>query len=484
MPVSTSAPAYLAISAALASGGPESLGWLNDLLGQIWPSTAIAAEKIIRETVEPLFAELLPGPLKTLRFTKLNLGAAPPTFDNVDVHSRRAGFLRLNLDVAWDGAADIELKADHVPALGVRRVTLHGRVSVVLGPLVDRLPVVSCAKVAFVNPPALALDFTGLANVADWSVVDEAVRKIIDDVLKGMLVLPQQLLVKLDAETSVVEAHQEPLGVCRLEPVRAGEFKVQNKKKFLRVKDVPDVYLKISFGAHPLWRTKTVKNSTTPEFDESRDFLLSDHDQIVTIEVYDDDITDDDYLGTGTVTVGQLLSSPERTADVALTHVGKGKGDHFIEGCTVTLRCDVFALGTDVGSLENNRCNLAGLLTVLVANAYDVPGARQDAAACVRVTFGKREFCTPVALDAPGVMDGVNPVFDTPFLLPLGSEDKESVADTPLVLALVNGKKEIGRVVVEYCQLLEAPNLTIARTAEVGQGASIKFSVSLRGVSN
>lgn len=474
------APAYLAISASLASGGPESLGWLNDMLAQIWPSAAIAVEKIVKETVEPMFAELLPGPLKTLRFTKLDLGSAPPKFDNVDVHSRREGFLRLNLDVAWDGASDIELKADHLPALGVRRVRVRGRVSVALGPLVDRMPVVSAAKVAFINPPELELDFTGLAEVADWSVVDEAVRKIIADVLKGMLVLPQKFLVKLDTETSVVEAHQEPLGVCRITPVRAGGFKVQNKGSLLRVKDVPDVYLKIGFGAEPLWRTKTVKNTTAPEFDESRDFLLSDHDQAVTVEVYDDDVADDDYLGTGTVTVAELLSSPDRTVDVPLRHAKKGKGDHFVEDCTVTLRCDVFPLVADATSLGQGH-RLAGLLTVLVAGAYAVPGERRDAASHVRVAYGKREFRTPVVCDAPGV-DGANPAYDAAFLVALGSEDKEPV-DTPLALTLVNGKEEIGRVFVKHSQLLAATNLTVERKVDVGQGASIKFSVSLRGVS-
>lgn len=92
--------------------------------------------------------------------------------------------------------------------------------------------------------------------MADWSVVDNAVRKIISDVLKDMMVLPQKMLVKLDPEASLMEVHQEPLGVCRLMPVRAQGFKVQNKKSYLRVKDVPDVYLKISFGANPPWRTK------------------------------------------------------------------------------------------------------------------------------------------------------------------------------------------------------------------------------------
>ena len=83
-------------------------------------------------------------------------------------------------------------------------------------PTRTRLPVVSAIKVAFINPPEVALDFTGIANVADWSVVDRAVRKVIDDVLRGLMVLPQQLLVKLDPETSCVDAHQAPLGVCRV----------------------------------------------------------------------------------------------------------------------------------------------------------------------------------------------------------------------------------------------------------------------------
>ena len=95
-----------------------------------------------------MFAEMLPGPLKSLRFTKLDLGAVPPVFDSVDVHSRREGFFRLNLDVAWEGESDIELKADHLPALGVRKVRLRGRVSIGLGPLVDRLPVITAAKVS------------------------------------------------------------------------------------------------------------------------------------------------------------------------------------------------------------------------------------------------------------------------------------------------------------------------------------------------
>lgn len=230
---------------------------------------------------------------------------------------------------------------------------------------------------------------------------------------------------------------------------------------------------------------KTIKDTTTPEFDESQDFLLSDHDQIVTVEAYDEDVTDDDYLGTGTVTVDQLLSSPDGTVDVRLHHTRKGQGktgSYFVDGCTVTLRCSVFELGSNMASLNQGR-NLTGLLTVLVANAYDVPGERKDAAACVKVTFGKRKFCTPVISDVPGVTDGANPVFDATFLVPLQDEYNKTSVDNSLVLTLFNGKEEIGEVLVKRSQILAAPNLTIEQKVDVGKGASVRFYVSLRGVS-
>ena len=182
------------------------------------------------------------------------------------------------------------------------------------------------------------------------------------------------------------------------------------------------------------------------------------------------------------MTVGQLLSSPERTVHIALRNTKQGEGKHFVDRCTVTLRCDVFPLTTDVASLRRSPHHLAGLLTVLVANGYNIPGAGRDAASYVRFTFGRREYCTPVVCDAPSV-DSANPVYDAVFFAALGSEEEDSIADTPIVLVLVNGKEEIGLVSVEYSKLLGSKNLTVESTSEVGQGASIKFSVSLRGVS-
>ena len=56
---------------------------------------------------------------------------------------------------------------------------LRGRLSVLLGPLTNIIPLIGAAQLAFINPPHLELDFTGAANVADFSAIDGAVRGVI-----------------------------------------------------------------------------------------------------------------------------------------------------------------------------------------------------------------------------------------------------------------------------------------------------------------
>lgn len=92
-----------------ASGGTESVGFLNDLVAQLWPHINAAGSKMVKEMVEPMFEEMLPGPLKSLHFPKIDLGKVPFKFDNVDVHQTDHGGVKLDLDVNWDGRCDIEL---------------------------------------------------------------------------------------------------------------------------------------------------------------------------------------------------------------------------------------------------------------------------------------------------------------------------------------------------------------------------------------
>lgn len=55
----------------------ELSGFLNDLVAQLWPNINVAGCKMIKDIVEPILASTLPGPLKNLKFIKIDLGDVP-----------------------------------------------------------------------------------------------------------------------------------------------------------------------------------------------------------------------------------------------------------------------------------------------------------------------------------------------------------------------------------------------------------------------
>ena len=452
----------------------ENVNFLSDILNRLWPYIAAAGADMVRETVEPMFKEMMPGPLASLRFTKIDLGKAPILLDNVIVHELKNGNVQFDLDVTWDSDSDIQLKADFIGSFGVKSIKLSGRMTFLLKPLTNVLPIVSAIQYAFINPPELELDFTGLANIADFSIIDKTIRSIMQEVLASMVVLPYRMMYKMDLGSDFREFYQHPVGVARITCVRGRGFIVE--KKMLGKGDVPDVYCNIKLGCEQVWKTSTVKDNLSPEWNESKDFLLSDNDQIISLEAWDEDkgpLDSDDYLGTARVTVGEFLLAG-KTMEVELQQDQQGTG------AFVTLHCDMCRFTTtDLSGLERpkNANQLGGLLTVIVTRALDLPLNKKDAASFVKVTHGSQEFVTGVVVDAPGY-DATNPVYDIAFRVPLTA----GTAKSAVKLQLMNGDKVLGETVVEHADLVAAPNMTVMECRKVVGDASIEFCVSLVAV--
>lgn len=91
--------------------------FLNDIVKQLWPNINASVSKIIKESVEPMFKTMLPGPLKTLHFTKIDLGPVPLRLSNAKTTKSELHGVKLDLNLDWKGKADIELDADMMPAL-------------------------------------------------------------------------------------------------------------------------------------------------------------------------------------------------------------------------------------------------------------------------------------------------------------------------------------------------------------------------------
>eukprot|EP00977_Amphora_coffeiformis_P008416 scaffold1912_cov167-Amphora_coffeaeformis.AAC.15 len=311
----------MSVRSAAGASAKQQEGFLSDILAQFWSYINAAASQTIKESVEPEF-KTLPGPLSSLHFIKVDLGNVPIRLDNIVVHEIDKGTntLQMDLDVHWDGNCNIQLKANYVSSkilcaalgsFGVKSIKLFGRMSILMKPVVETLSLVQAVQVSFINPPKIDIDFVGLANIADMKMLKRRINTIIQDIVKGMMVLPQRQLTKLDMACSFMKIYQPPLGICRITVLDGKGF--EEEKRTLRKSDVPDCYVDITIGDKTC-RSKTVKDSLTPIWNETMDFVLCDHDQI---SLKTEATSPSEICGMITILVTQAFELPMKKEEVA-----------------------------------------------------------------------------------------------------------------------------------------------------------------------
>jgi Ca2+-dependent lipid-binding protein len=310
------------------------------------------------------------------------------------------------------------------------------------------------------------------------------------NVIASMLVLPNRLMIKLDAANDYFKTYQHHLGVLRLTLEQATGLKGERSSRFGKLldkvmKDIPDVYCKVNVGAEKdVWRTKTIKNSINPTWNETHDFLVMDDEQHLSIDLLDEDIGTDDNIGLAMKPVQQLLAEPNGANEVTLVKDGKA------QEVKLKLRAQWLEFVPDQKSFSGPEAEaedkavsgrIAGLVTVLIANVRGLTGDKTKLQPSVKVQWGpKHEFQTAVMSYAPGV-DIFNPGFDTAFRIPISATDLAGNRAS-FKITLMNAKTESGSVEVPFADVLAAPNMTKEDTFKVGQdGATVKASIWVRG---
>ena len=459
---------------ALNETSMEHVNFMTDLLDRLWPHINAAGSAIIRDTVEPMFADMMPSPFKSLHFTKVDLGKVPIRLDNILVHELRDGNVQMDMDVSWQSNSDIQLQAQYVGSFGVQSIHLNGRMTFLMKPLTDMLPIVGAVQYGFINPPTLDLHFTGLASIADFSVVDKTIQSIVQEVLAGMMVLPQRMTTKMDGNVDFRELYQPPEGIVRVTCARGRGFEIE--KILLGPDDIPDTYCKIQLGCEEEWITSVVEDDLNPVWNETHDFLLCDKDQIIKLEAWDEDkapLDPDDFLGRAQVTVGEVLLAG-KTLELALMDDDRKPNNAF-----VTLHCEVLKFTSSLESLDKaDPETICGMKSIVIVQAFDLPLRRKDAASYVKVLHNEEEFVTGVVADGSGV-DALNPVYDLPILIELRSKED---AKKPVQILLMNDEKILAQTEVKYDALVASKHHVVAEKRKLSNGASLVFSVSLFGV--
>lgn len=242
------------------------------------------------------------------------------------------------------------------------------------------------------NPPVLKLDFSGAAEIADLDMIDGAVRGVITSIINSILVLPNRYLYKLDAANDYFTTQLNPLGIIRITVEKARGFdeeKQSASKRFLSklTRDSPDGYCKVAVGGEATWRTSTKNNTTSPVWNEVHDFVVTDLDQCITIDLLDQDVNSDDHIGFAATTVKDILSAGGRQ-ELSMVHKEKS-----VEG-KVALSAKFYRVAAESSSFSASDHTADGLLcgvaTIMVSGAFDVPGHRKELSPSVVVTWGEK----------------------------------------------------------------------------------------------
>lgn len=359
---------------------------------------------------------------------------------------------------------------------------MNGRLSILLCPLTNIIPLIGAAQIAFINPPTLKLNFTGAADVADFSLIEGSIRKVILSVINSILVLPNRIMVKLDANNDYFKTYHQPLGVIRITADKAYGFaeEAQSKTKKLFAKltrAAPDCFAEIEVGAEPMWKTTTKNNTTTPAWGETHDFVVTDFDQCIKITVSDHDVNSDDEVGMAVTTVKEILLAGGKQEFPLLL-----KGEE--TGGKMAVSAEFFQFTTeDVNSFSASTHSadglMSGVLNVLVAGAFGIKGQREALNPSVKVTWGtKHSHQTAIKTDAPGT-DINNPTFDQGFRLPVTPAD---VSAGSIKIAVLDKEAEVGAIKIPFEDIQKAPDMTLEDNFDLGSGLKVRASLCLRAL--
>lgn len=247
----------------------------------------------------------------------------------------------------------------------------------------------------------------------------------------------------------------------------------------MTIKDVPDCYVKVTVGAEPEYRTPTVDNDHNPVWNATHDFLITDFEQVIALDVQDDDTaTTDDDIGLGQTTVKDILLNGG-THELDLTH----KGDP--TGAKLTIHAKFFNLVAEPNMLSagasevQGQDQICGVATILVASALGLQGDRDSLNPSVKVTWGDKTFQTAAKTYTPGT-DIFNPSFDQAFQVPLTAD---MLASAPsFQIQLLNKTDVAGSTDIGFNDVVGVEGMAREESFDVGGGAKVRARISVHGV--
>lgn len=450
------------------AGIVESLDWCNDITRICWPYIGKIVQAELAPTIEPLINLYLPKPFSAFKFLSADLGKDPLTVDRVIVHRRYHNSIALDLDVSFKGTPNMSMKCSPLLApFGIKELIWEGRLSVLLRPLIHTFPLIGAVQVAMISHPKIEMNFSGIAEFADFGPIERIVRKVLKDVIASMVVLPNRFLYKMTDAIDYFDVYFPPLGVLVVTIEKGRGF--TKEKKMGMIKQIPDLYCKASFGLEDM-KTDVRMNNLNPEWNQSKSFILSDLEQPFELKCYDKDtVTKDDLVGSIVMTAKELLAKESEWIP-------------FQDNIDEKIAKNAEVLLKSQSLIFNNPCNpVIGqcVVTVLIDRAFSLPPKTTRATCRVRIGSHALRETPQVSRPSesiPGI-DPVNPIWSFSFDVLC-----DRLSDADVVMEVLAGKTSLGRVSVSAHELNMSNSKEARGNYPLAGGASLRAKVILRGL--
>uniref|UniRef100_A0A672S540 Extended synaptotagmin-1-like n=1 Tax=Sinocyclocheilus grahami TaxID=75366 RepID=A0A672S540_SINGR len=253
----------------------EKVEWMNKILQQAWPFIGQYLEKLLVETIAPSI-RAASAHLQTLSFTKVDLGDRAMKVVGVKAyteHDKRQVILDLYISYAGDVEINVEVKKYFCKA-GVKGIQLHGKLRVILEPLIGDVPLVGAITMFFIRRPKLDINWTGLTNLLDIPGLNAMSDTMIMDAIASFLVLPNRLTVPLVANLHVAQLRSPlPRGIVRIHLLEAENLAAKDNYMKGVISGKSDPYAVLRVGTQT-FTSHHVDNNLNPQWREMYEVIV------------------------------------------------------------------------------------------------------------------------------------------------------------------------------------------------------------------
>uniref|UniRef100_A0A673KP71 Extended synaptotagmin-1-like n=1 Tax=Sinocyclocheilus rhinocerous TaxID=307959 RepID=A0A673KP71_9TELE len=174
---------------------------------------------------------------------------------------------------AGDVEINVEVKKYFCKA-GVKGIQLHGKLRVILEPLIGDVPLVGAITMFFIRRPKLDINWTGLTNLLDIPGLNAMSDTMIMDAIASFLVLPNRLTVPLVANLHVAQLRSPlPRGIVRIHLLEAENLAAKDNYMKGVISGKSDPYAVLRVGTQT-FTSHHVDNNLNPQWREMYEVIV------------------------------------------------------------------------------------------------------------------------------------------------------------------------------------------------------------------